>query len=170
MAEGSVLDRQFLETLGTWDIVYSWGVLHHTGQMRAAFGNIAPLVQPGGQLLLAIYNDQGGLVEGNSPFQVAWLPDERKEQYLAKIAERAAPYIQRFGPPIVFEGNAPADIRKNAKLMMALDAWKTAASEAPTAPQRMAANGVDREDDGKGGLADRMRALQTRASRLSTSS
>src|SRR5688572_13027802 len=82
----------------------------------------------------AIYNDQGGLVEGNSPFQVAWLPVERKEQYLAKIAERAVPYIQRFGPPIVFEGNAPADIRKNAKLMMAMDAWKTAAAEAPTAP------------------------------------
>ena len=59
VAEGSVLDRQFLETLGTWDIVYSWGVLHHTGQMHAAFGNIAPQVQPGGQLMLAIYNDQG---------------------------------------------------------------------------------------------------------------
>src|SRR5688500_8490491 len=82
----------------------------------------------------AIYNDQGGLVEGNSPFQVAWLPDERKEQYLEKIAQRAGPYIQRFGPPIVFEGNAPADICKNAKLMMALDAWKTAAAETPTTP------------------------------------
>ncbi|HEV2292853.1 MAG TPA: FtsK/SpoIIIE domain-containing protein [Tepidisphaeraceae bacterium] len=83
----------------------------------------------------AIYNDQGGLVEGNSPFQVAWLPDDRKEQYLAEIAQRAGPYIQRFGPPIVFEGNAPADIRKNAKLMRALDAWKTAAPKAPPAPQ-----------------------------------
>lgn len=83
----------------------------------------------------AIYNDQGGLVEGNSPFQVAWLPDERKDQYLAKIAARAQPYIQRFGPPIVFEGNAPADIRKSAKLMMALDAWKSSAPKAPTAPQ-----------------------------------
>jgi DNA segregation ATPase FtsK/SpoIIIE-like protein len=82
----------------------------------------------------AIYNDQGGLVEGNSPFQVAWLPDDKKEQYLARIAERAAPYRERFGPPIVFEGNAPADIRKNARLMMALDTWKTSASAAPVAP------------------------------------
>ncbi len=48
------------------------------------------------------------------------------------------------------------------------------ASEAPTAPQRRAANGTIRaaeaDTDAKGGLADRMRALQTRASRLSTSS
>jgi len=65
---------------------------------------------------------------------VAWLPDEKKEQYLARIAQRAEPYRKRFGPPIVFEGNAPADIRKNAKLMMALDTWKTAASDAPVAP------------------------------------
>ncbi|MGB7159029.1 MAG: FtsK/SpoIIIE domain-containing protein, partial [Tepidisphaeraceae bacterium] len=82
----------------------------------------------------AIYNDQGGLVEGNSPFQVAWLPDEKKELYLAKISQRAAPYIERFGPPIVFEGNAPADIRKNARLMTALDTWKSSAAAAPTAP------------------------------------
>src|SRR5687767_6535584 len=31
--QGSVLDRTFLERLGTFDVVYSWGVLHHTGQM-----------------------------------------------------------------------------------------------------------------------------------------
>ena len=30
----------------------------------------------------AIYNDAGGLVEGNSPFQVAWLPDEQRDKYL----------------------------------------------------------------------------------------
>src|SRR6202008_2174250 len=29
----------------------------------------------------AIYNDAGGLVEGNSPFQVAWLPDEQRDTY-----------------------------------------------------------------------------------------
>jgi chromosome segregation ATPase len=48
------------------------------------------------------------------------------------------------------------------------------AAEAPTAPRRPA-NGAtshpaEADGDGKGGLADRMRALQTRASRLSTSS
>jgi DNA segregation ATPase FtsK/SpoIIIE, S-DNA-T family len=65
----------------------------------------------------AIYNDQGGLVEGNSPFQVAWLPDERREQYLQEVQRRtAAAAASRPAPTIVFEGNAPADITKNATL------------------------------------------------------
>ncbi len=58
--EGSVLDAAFLSTLGTHDIVYSWGVLHHTGQMNHALDNVASLVSPGGRLFVAIYNDQGG--------------------------------------------------------------------------------------------------------------
>jgi 2-polyprenyl-6-hydroxyphenyl methylase/3-demethylubiquinone-9 3-methyltransferase len=57
---GSVLDREYLDTLGRWDIVYSWGVLHHTGAMWQALENVAPLVAPDGTLYIAIYNDQGG--------------------------------------------------------------------------------------------------------------
>src|SRR5579884_1797237 len=40
----SALDREYLSRLGQFDIVYSWGVLHHTGQMWNALGNVAPLV------------------------------------------------------------------------------------------------------------------------------
>ena len=58
--EGSALDSDYLKTLGTFDIVYSWGVLHHTGEMWKALGNVAPLVANGGKLFIAIYNDQGG--------------------------------------------------------------------------------------------------------------
>src|SRR5918994_336835 len=54
---GDVLDTQYLQGLGKWDIVYSWGVLHHTGDMWQALRNVAPLVQPGGQLFISIYND-----------------------------------------------------------------------------------------------------------------
>ncbi|HUA87310.1 MAG TPA: class I SAM-dependent methyltransferase [Bryobacteraceae bacterium] len=57
--EGSVLDSSYLNSLGTFDIVYSWGVLHHTGAMWQALDNVAPLVNPGGVLFIAIYNDQG---------------------------------------------------------------------------------------------------------------
>src|SRR5205814_5481989 len=64
----------------------------------------------------AIYNDQGGLVEGNSPFQVAWLPDERREQYLAAVRRRTESARLQPRSLNVFEGNAPADIAKNAKL------------------------------------------------------
>jgi SAM-dependent methyltransferase len=57
--EGSALDRDYLSRLGEFDVVYSWGVLHHTGAMWEALGNVTSLVAPGGKLYIAIYNDQG---------------------------------------------------------------------------------------------------------------
>lgn len=59
--EGSVLDRRYVESLGAFDVVYSWGVLHHTGAMWTALEHAALPVGPGGKLFIAIYNDQGGL-------------------------------------------------------------------------------------------------------------
>jgi 2-polyprenyl-3-methyl-5-hydroxy-6-metoxy-1,4-benzoquinol methylase len=55
---GSVLDTAYLSRLGQFDIVYSWGVLHHTGRMWDALENVVPLVKPGGRLFIAIYNEQ----------------------------------------------------------------------------------------------------------------
>ncbi len=60
VSEGSVLDEAFLEGLGTFDVVYSWGVLHHTGAMWLAIDRVARRVAPGGTLFIALYNDQGG--------------------------------------------------------------------------------------------------------------
>lgn len=56
---GDILDRQYVASLGRWDIVYSWGVLHHTGRMWEAISNACDLVADGGLLFIAIYNDQG---------------------------------------------------------------------------------------------------------------
>lgn len=55
---GSVLDTQYLNSLGQFDVVYSWGVLHHTGNLEQALKNVSPLVAPGGLLFLSIYNYQ----------------------------------------------------------------------------------------------------------------
>jgi 2-polyprenyl-3-methyl-5-hydroxy-6-metoxy-1,4-benzoquinol methylase len=60
ICEGSVLDQKHLENYQPVDILYSWGVLHHTGDMYKALENVAPLVKKGGLLFLSIYNDQGG--------------------------------------------------------------------------------------------------------------
>lgn len=56
---GSALDRDYLQRLGEFDVVYSWGVLHHTGQMWLALDHVDLNVKEGGLLFLAIYNDQG---------------------------------------------------------------------------------------------------------------
>jgi 2-polyprenyl-3-methyl-5-hydroxy-6-metoxy-1,4-benzoquinol methylase len=56
---GSALDQSYLRNPGTFDVVYAWGSLHHTGFMWEALENMVPLVKPGGKLFIAIYNDQG---------------------------------------------------------------------------------------------------------------
>ncbi|MDC0357605.1 class I SAM-dependent methyltransferase [Oligoflexia bacterium] len=69
IVQGSVLDQQFLnkiiEEQGPFDYVYSWGVLHHTGDMWQALKNIDAVCAKGGQLFIALYNDQG-------PISKAW--------------------------------------------------------------------------------------------------
>jgi 2-polyprenyl-3-methyl-5-hydroxy-6-metoxy-1,4-benzoquinol methylase len=61
---GSILDHDFVASLGEFDVVYSWGVLHHTGAMWLALDIVKPLVKLGGQLYIAIYNDLGMVTDG----------------------------------------------------------------------------------------------------------
>jgi 2-polyprenyl-6-hydroxyphenyl methylase/3-demethylubiquinone-9 3-methyltransferase len=58
--EGSALDTAYMGSLGSFDIVYSWGVLHHTGNMYQALHNVSAAVKGQGKLAIAIYNDMGG--------------------------------------------------------------------------------------------------------------
>ena len=58
--QGSILDREFVKSLGVFDIVYSWGVLHHTGEMWKAIENAISLITPGGIFWISIYQKGPG--------------------------------------------------------------------------------------------------------------
>lgn len=76
--QGSVLDKQYLGRLGQFDVVYSWGVLHHTGEMWQAMENVKRLVKPAGLLFIAIYNDCGEVSQW-------WLKRKRRYNALPAI-------------------------------------------------------------------------------------
>ncbi|MBA4188137.1 MAG: cell division protein FtsK [Planctomycetaceae bacterium] len=76
----------------------------------------------------AIYNDQNGLVEGNDPFQVVWLSEEKREQLLSELRDRAG---DRWPPPLVFAGNTSADLANNHVFTRVVNA--PAVSKAPAA-------------------------------------
>lgn len=55
---GSVLNEDYIRRLGQFDVVYSWGVLHHTGNLWLALDNVDRCVVDGGKLFIALYNYQ----------------------------------------------------------------------------------------------------------------
>jgi hypothetical protein len=83
----------------------------------------------------AIYNDAGGLIDGNSPFQVSWLPDAQRDVYLDKVAQLADGRAAKSAPTVVFEGNTDADITRNELLAGAIKS-RTAESPGPSGAPR----------------------------------
>lgn len=61
--QGSVLDPAYLQGLVTFDVVYSWGVLHHTGNLWQGLQNALIPLAEGGLLFISIYNDEGRMSE-----------------------------------------------------------------------------------------------------------
>jgi len=82
-------------------------------------GNPAPrlLTRPGE----GIYNDSAGAIEGNSPFQTVWLSEQERNSHLDHINTLNESAGNPQGAPIVFEGNAPADVTENRELAKLLN-------------------------------------------------
>lgn len=87
---GSVLDTVYLSQLGQYDIVYSWGVLHHTGAMWEALENTKPLLKSDGLLYIAIYNDRGETSQ-------MWLKRKQRFCSLPKILKPFY-FLSIYGP------------------------------------------------------------------------
>jgi len=83
--EGSVLDTGFLSGLGAFDIVYSWGVLHHTGKMWNAIDHSAGLVNSGGLYYIAIYNKILGRGGAPSWIHSFWLVVKRTYNFWPRL-------------------------------------------------------------------------------------
>lgn len=73
--QGSILDEEFIKTIEPADVVYSWGVLHHTGNMWQAMDNTARLAKKNGLLYIALYDYD---IQVNPPPEF-WL--EVKQRY-----------------------------------------------------------------------------------------
>ncbi len=74
VSQGSVLDPEFIQSLPQADIVYSWGVLHHTGAMWNAIENAATRVARDGVFYIALYTTD----VYNDPSPEYWLDIKRR--------------------------------------------------------------------------------------------
>ena len=89
-----------------------------------------------------IYNDAAGTIEGNSPFQTVWLSDDERDRYLDKVQRMADSGNGSSARPIIFEGNAPADIEENQILAEHLKSEKIFTTQSPPRIWLGAANSI----------------------------
>jgi 2-polyprenyl-3-methyl-5-hydroxy-6-metoxy-1,4-benzoquinol methylase len=112
IANGSVLDEDFMAALGTFDVVYSWGVLHHTGALWKAIDSACHAVAERGHLFIAIYNDQGWK-------SVWWTHAKRIYNSLPPVPRKA--YLLTFG--LAFEIAAVAVALARLKPQRIVERW-----------------------------------------------
>ena len=93
--QGDVLDDAYIERLGRWSFVYSWGVLHHTGDMWRAVRNAQKTVAEDGRFYIALYSADADF----QPSKEFWIDKKRDYVRASRCKKRmmVAWYIWRFG-------------------------------------------------------------------------
>lgn len=110
--QGSVLDRAFIEALPKADIVYSWGVLHHTGDMWTAIRNAALALKPSGVFYIALYSSDNYL----NPTPEYWIKVKRRYNLQGPVGRRLMEwwYVSRFHVlPALKSGRNPISVIRN---------------------------------------------------------
>lgn len=95
----SILDDEFVKKQDPFDVVYSWGVLHHTGQMWKALDNASQMVKAGGLLYIAIYNKADGLAlhpDGRIGSSKFWLLEKKIYTKLPLFLQNTIDYFLMF--------------------------------------------------------------------------
>jgi len=111
--KGSALDKNFIGSLDEADILYSWGVLHHTGNMWQALENVSNIVKKNGIFYLAIYNNFEGL-----PFSSkTWVKLKRFYSKRGKLSRKIIDscYIAYYIAGLLASGKNPYKYIKNYK-------------------------------------------------------
>jgi SAM-dependent methyltransferase len=114
---GSILDSSFTKRLGTFDIVYSWGVLHHTGAMWSALANAAALLTPSGSLAVALYR--------RTPLCWAWRIEKRLYSAAPALVQAAirGPYKAAYLLDVTVHGHNPVKFVQSYKSNRGMD-WR----------------------------------------------
>ncbi len=89
--KGSALDKKFIQSLGQFDVVYSWGVLHHTGNMYQAFDNVVKLMHDESVFYLAIYNKYLCKFKGGTSY--TWLKIKKIYNQVNSFIKKIIEYL-----------------------------------------------------------------------------
>lgn len=121
VAQGSILDPDSLPPEGSFDLVYSWGVLHHTGRLWEAVANTVRLVAPGGRLFISIYNDQGRATRMWTAVKKAYVKAPAPLKWTVLLPS----FVRLWGPTFVRDTLRGRPLQSwNAYRGRGMDAWR----------------------------------------------
>lgn len=119
---GSVLDEQFMSNVGQFDIVYSWGVLHHTGDMWTAIRNASITLKPSGIMYIALYADE----VYHTPSPQYWIDLKRQYNNCNQTEKEDMEYDYAWNKvlkPLADKGENPLLYIKEYKQKRGMEFW-----------------------------------------------